>query len=70
MKTTITELCSRLQSMAHDGYALYDIEVHLSGIGVENDIIITKPIFDLINTGNKSIRLLIRNSQEVSDENK
>lgn len=63
MKTriTISELCSKLQSLAHEGYAMHEIEVHTCCGGCESDVVIKDPLFDIEILTDKTARLMISN---------
>jgi len=60
-KLTISELCSQLQSLAHEGYAMHEIEVHTCCDGCESDIIINEPVFDIKVLSDNTARLVITN---------
>ena len=60
-KITISELCSKLQSLAHEGYAMHEIEVHTCCDGCESDVVIKDPVFDLKILTDKTARLMISN---------
>lgn len=63
MKTriTISELCSKLQSLAHEGYAMHEIEVHTCCDGCESDVVMKDPLFDIEILTDKTARLMISN---------
>ena len=63
MKTriTISELCSKLQSLAHEGYAMHEIEVHTCCDGCESDVVMKDPLFDIKILTDKTARLMISN---------
>ena len=63
MKTriTISELCSKLQSLAHDGYAMHEIEVHTCCDGCESDVVMKDPLFEIKILTDKTARLMISN---------
>ena len=63
MKTriTISDLCSKLQSLAHDGYAMHEIEVHTCCDGCESDVVMKDPLFDIKILTDKTARLMISN---------
>lgn len=69
MKLTVSELCSKLQYLAHEGYAMHEIEVHTCCDGCESDIFIKNPSFDIRVLKDNTARLIISNEnlQEVSD---
>ena len=60
-KITISELCSKLQSLAHEGYAMHEIEVHTCCDGCESDVVIKDPVFDIKILTDKTARLMISN---------
>lgn len=60
-KITISELCSKLQSLAHEGYAMHEIEVHTCCGGCESDVVIKDPVFDIKILTDKTARLMISN---------
>jgi hypothetical protein len=61
MKVTISELCDKLQFLAHEGYAMHGIEVHTCCDGCESDIIIKDPDFEIEILPDKTARLKISN---------
>lgn len=61
MKLTVSELCSRLQYLAHEGYAMHEIEVHTCCDGCESDVVIKEPVFDIKILTDKTARLMISN---------
>ena len=61
MKLTVSELCSKLQYLAHEGYAMHEIEVHTCCDGCESDIIINEPVFDIKVLSDNTARLMISN---------
>ena len=63
MKTriTISDLCSKLQSLAHEGYAMHEIEVHTCCDGCESDVVMKDPVFDIKILTDKTARLMISN---------
>ena len=65
-KITISELCNKLQSLAHEGYAMHEIEVHTSCDGCESDIVIKSPVFDLKILTDKTAKLVISNENSES----
>ncbi len=65
-KITISELCNKLQSLAHEGYAMHEIEVHTSCDGCESDIVIKSPVFDLKILTDKTAKLVISNENPES----
>lgn len=59
---TVAQLCSQLQSLAHDGYAVHAIEIATECDNCTSDIILDNPILEIIKAeDNHSVKLLFRN---------
>jgi len=61
---TLTEFTDTLQLLAHQGYALHDVEIHSKCSDCDSDIIISEPEFTITkDEKNKTIKIKF-NSKE------
>lgn len=59
---TVTELCSKLQTLAHQGYAIHAIELLTECDSCSSDIVLDNPDLEILESeDNKSVKLLFRN---------
>ena len=58
-KLTVADLCSRLQSLAHDGYAIHTIEMHTTCHDCESKIILINPKIDFIIQDDKTVKMAL-----------
>ncbi len=62
---TVADLCSQLQSLAHDGYAIHAIELLTECNCCSSDVILDNPSLEILKSeDNKSVKLLFRNKDE------
>lgn len=55
---TLTEFTDAFQMLAHQGYALHDVEIHSKCSDCDSDVIITEPDFTIIkDEENKTIKI-------------
>lgn len=59
---TVAELCSKLQSLAHEGYAIHTIEMHTTCNDCESKIILVNPKIDFIVQDSKTVRMILHNA--------
>lgn len=64
MKVNISQLCSLLQTIGHEGYAMHELEVHTICNGCESTVVIKEPMFDVEVLSDKTARLIITNNEE------
>ena len=59
---TVAQLCSQLQSLAHDGYAIHAIEILTECDNCASDIVLDNPSLEILKAeDNHSVKLLFRN---------
>lgn len=59
---TVTELCSKLQTLAHQGYAIYAIELHAKCDNCSSNIILDSLELEILESDDdKSVKLLFKN---------
>lgn len=59
---TVADLCSQLQSIAHDGYAIHAIELLVECDKCSSDITLDNPRLEILKSENShSVKLLFRN---------
>ncbi len=57
-KLKLVDLVTSLQTLAHSGYALHEVEVHTKCHGCENDVILQDPEFKIqIDSKTHSLRI-------------
>jgi len=63
MRMTVTDLCSQLQSLAHEGYAIHAIELLTECDNCTSDITLDNPTLEIIKSDKKTVKLLFRNGE-------
>ena len=59
---TVVELCSQLQNLAHQGYAIHAVELSTECDNCSSDVILDNPEMEIIKSeDNHSVKLLFRN---------
>lgn len=67
MRMTVTDLCSQLQSLAHEGYAIHAIELLTECDNCTSDITLDNPMLEIIKSDKKTVKLLFRNGEHEHD---
>ena len=67
MRMTVTDLCSQLQSLAHEGYAIHAIELLTECDNCTSDIILDNPTLEILKSDKKTVKLLFRNGEHKHD---
>lgn len=61
---TVTDLCSQLQSLAHEGYALHGVELLSECDHCSNDTVLENPVLEIVKSEEShSIKLIFRNKK-------
>ena len=59
---TVVELCNQLQNLAHQGYAIYAVELSTECDNCSSDVVLDNPEMEIIKSeDNHSVKLLFRN---------
>lgn len=58
---TVADLCSKLQALAHEGYAIHTIEMHTTCNDCESKIILSNPKIDFIIQDTKTVKMVLHN---------
>lgn len=61
---TVTELCTMLQGVAHEGYGIHAIELLTECENCTSDIILDNPTLEILKSEDqKTVKLLFKNSE-------
>lgn len=60
---TVVELCSQLQNLAHQGYAIHAVELITKGDDCSSEITLDNPSLEILKSeDNHSVKLLFKNT--------
>jgi len=61
---TVQELCGKLQSAAHEGYALHGVELLSECDHCSNDTVLDDPVLEIVKSEEShSVKLIFRNKK-------
>lgn len=57
---TVSELCSKLQTLAHQGYAIHEIELTTECESCSSDVTLFNPSLEVMETSEKTVKLIFK----------